>query len=74
MILADTSAWVEFDRGTGSAADRRMTELIASDGPLVAIYKGVQMDLPGAERALTQYIALGEDSERRNLSAVRMAR
>ena len=34
MILADTSAWVEFDRATGSAVDRRLTELIAADGPL----------------------------------------
>lgn len=34
MILADTSAWVEYDRATGSAADRRIAELIASDGPL----------------------------------------
>lgn len=35
MILADTSAWVEYDRATGSPADRRMTELIATDGPLM---------------------------------------
>ncbi len=34
MILADTSAWVEFDRATGSLVDLRMTELISSDGPL----------------------------------------
>ena len=35
MILADTSAWVEYDRATGSTADRRITELIANDGPLL---------------------------------------
>lgn len=35
MILADTSAWVEYDRATGSTADRRLTELIAADGPLM---------------------------------------
>ncbi len=35
MILADTSAWVEYDRATGSAADQRMAELIAADGPLM---------------------------------------
>lgn len=29
MILVDTSAWVEFDRATGSAADTRLAELIA---------------------------------------------
>jgi len=28
MILADTSAWVEYDRATGSAVDRRLTELL----------------------------------------------
>ena len=34
MILADTSAWVEFDRATGSAVDARLTDLIADDGPI----------------------------------------
>ena len=34
MILADTSAWVEYDRATGSPIDDRMSELIADDGPL----------------------------------------
>ena len=29
MILLDTSAWVEFDRATGSPIDTRVTELIA---------------------------------------------
>ena len=32
MILADTFAWVEYDRATGSAADHRLTELIVSPG------------------------------------------
>ena len=31
MILADTSAWVEYLRATGSATDRRVTELIGGD-------------------------------------------
>lgn len=35
MILADTSAWIEYDRATGSTADQRLTELIATDGPLM---------------------------------------
>lgn len=35
MILADTSAWVEYDRATGSSADLRLAELIAADGPLM---------------------------------------
>lgn len=34
MILADTSAWVEYDRATGSPVDQRMTALIGEDGPL----------------------------------------
>jgi predicted nucleic acid-binding protein len=33
--LADTSAWVEYDRATGSTADRRIAELITDDGPLM---------------------------------------
>lgn len=32
MILADTSAWVEYDRATGSPFDTRLTNLIADDG------------------------------------------
>ena len=32
MILADTSAWVEYDRATGSAVDRRLTDLIEASG------------------------------------------
>lgn len=35
MILADTSAWVECDRATGSAADQRIVDLISTDGPLM---------------------------------------
>jgi predicted nucleic acid-binding protein len=34
VIVADTSAWVEFDRATGSAVDERLTGLISSDGQL----------------------------------------
>jgi len=34
MILADTSAWVEFDRATGSPVDVRLTELIRNDHEL----------------------------------------
>ena len=49
MILADTSAWVEFDRATGSAVDRRMTELITSDGPL-AVTEPVLMEVLAGAR------------------------
>lgn len=44
MILADTSAWVEYDRATGSAVDRRMSTLIATDGP-VAVTEPVVMEV-----------------------------
>ena len=44
MILADTSAWVEYDRATGSAADLRLTELIATDGP-IAVTEPVIMEV-----------------------------
>jgi hypothetical protein len=49
VILADTSAWVEFDRATGSVVDRRMTELIASDGPL-AVTEPVLMEVLAGAR------------------------
>ena len=35
MILADTSAWIEYDRATGSNAHIRVRELIRTSGPLV---------------------------------------
>lgn len=34
MILVDTSAWIEFQRATGSAADRWLTAAIAAEAPL----------------------------------------
>ena len=48
MILADTSAWVEFDRATGSAVDERVTGLIRSEGPLVVTEPVVMEVLAGA--------------------------
>lgn len=44
MILVDTSAWVEFDRATGSTVDLRLTELIAADGP-VAVTEPIVMEV-----------------------------
>lgn len=35
MILVDTSAWIEFLRGTGSATDRRVDRLLAEGSPVV---------------------------------------
>ena len=48
MILADTSAWVEYDRATGSAVDRRLTDLIAEGGPLAVTEPVVMEVLAGA--------------------------
>ena len=48
MILADTSAWVEYDRATGSAVDLRLTELIAADGPIAVTEPVVMEVLAGA--------------------------
>ncbi len=51
MILVDTSAWVEFDRATGSAVHRRVAELIA-DTDDVAVTQPVVMEvLAGARDA-----------------------
>jgi len=49
LILADTSAWVEYDRATGSAVDRRMTELIRAEGPL-AVTEPVLMEVMAGAR------------------------
>lgn len=48
MILADTSAWIEFDRATGSAVDERLTQLIADHGPLAVTEPVVMEVLAGA--------------------------
>lgn len=48
MILADTSAWVEYDRATGSAVDQRVAELIATDGPLMVTEPVLMEVLAGA--------------------------
>jgi predicted nucleic acid-binding protein len=48
VILADTSAWVEYDRATGSAVDQRVAELIAADGPLMVTEPVVMEVLAGA--------------------------
>jgi predicted nucleic acid-binding protein len=49
MIIADTSAWVEYDRATGSATDRRLAGLIADEGP-VAVTEPVIMEVLAGAR------------------------
>lgn len=50
MILADTSAWVEYDRATGSAVDQRLNALIATGGPL-AVTEPVAMEVLAGARS-----------------------
>jgi predicted nucleic acid-binding protein len=50
VILADTSAWAEYDRGTGSPVDHRLAELIGSDGPL-AVTEPVRMEVLAGARS-----------------------
>jgi len=50
VILADTSAWVEYDRGTGSAADQRLQELIESGTRRLAVTEPVLMELLAGAR------------------------
>jgi len=53
VILADTSAWVEFDRATGSAVDLRLTQLITDDGP-IAVTEPVMMEVLAGARSDTR--------------------
>lgn len=48
MILADTSAWVEYDRATGSAVDRRISDLIERGDDLAVTEPVVMEVLAGA--------------------------
>src|SRR5581483_10886729 len=48
VILADTSAWVEYDRATGSAVHHRMTQLIHGNSPLVVTEPVIMEVLSGA--------------------------
>jgi hypothetical protein len=49
VILADTSAWVEYDRATGSAVDQRLAELVWTEGP-VAVTEPVVMEVLAGAR------------------------
>lgn len=47
MILVDSSAWIEFLRGTGSVAHRRLDELLATE---LAICDPVRMEVLAGAR------------------------
>lgn len=57
MILADTSAWIEYDRATGSPVHRRLHELIDSDGAL-AVTEPVIMEMVAGARDDVRELAL----------------
>lgn len=57
MILADTSAWVEYDRATGSAVDQRLRELIGANG-LLAVTEPVVMEVLGGARSHAREVDL----------------
>lgn len=50
MILADTSAWIEYDRATGSAVDERLQAVIAAEQPL-AVTEPVMMEVLAGARS-----------------------
>lgn len=50
MILVDTSAWVEYDRGSGSAVDERVAELIGDDAA-IAVTEPVVMEILAGARS-----------------------
>ena len=60
MILVDSSAWIEYLRDTGSAACRRVDELLAADAP-IATCDTVLMEIlagPTSEREATELMRL----------------
>lgn len=50
MILVDTSAWVEYDRATGSAVDQRLAGLIEADQG-VAVTEPIVMEVLAGARS-----------------------
>jgi predicted nucleic acid-binding protein len=83
VILADTSAWVEYDRATGSSVDRRLAELIESSGPVAVtepvvmeVLAGARDDRRGLElrRLLLRFELLGFDAVADFDGAVRIYR
>ncbi len=57
MILADTSAWVEFDRGTGSSVDNRMLDLIKKENQ-ICITEPILMEVTSGARSDTDMVKL----------------
>jgi predicted nucleic acid-binding protein len=49
LTLVDTSAWVEYDRATGSKVDQRLATLIETEGP-VAVTEPVMTEVLSGAR------------------------
>jgi predicted nucleic acid-binding protein len=49
LILVDSSAWVEYDRATGSAVDRRVSSLVRDDGE-IAVTEPIVMEVTAGAR------------------------
>ena len=58
MILADTSAWVEYDRATGSTTDQAMTSLISEGGTNLAVTEPVLMEVLAGAKDETRHSQL----------------
>jgi predicted nucleic acid-binding protein len=50
VILADTSAWVEYDRATGSSAHLRMRELLTAGPVSLAVTEPIVMEVLAGAR------------------------
>jgi predicted nucleic acid-binding protein len=51
VILADTSAWVEYDRASGSVIDNRLVALISGDDGRLAVTEPVIMEVVAGARS-----------------------
>ncbi|MDI7276493.1 MAG: hypothetical protein QME94_10975 [Anaerolineae bacterium] len=61
LILADTSAWIEYDRATGSAADLRLRDLIASSGAVALRSRAAVLAHDAAFARMASVVALRLD-------------
>jgi predicted nucleic acid-binding protein len=58
VILADTSAWVEYDRATGSATDQALTSLITEGGDRLAVTEPILMEVLAGAKDETRHSQL----------------
>jgi hypothetical protein len=58
VILADPSAWVEYDRATGSATDQAITALITEGGGNLAVTEPVLMEVLAGAKDETRHSEL----------------